>query len=251
MDDDRIWSAFLEWLPGASPAGHVKAILEQHRAHLAASGLSPEAARERMGTILRLMRERREVWAPLFDRVYAATPQFETAPNAFLARTVAGRDPGDALEVGVGQGRNAVFLAGLGWRVTGVDVSEAGLASTRRNAAAAGVNVRTVHLGDGEFEFPEAAWDLVVLTYVPVPLASPAYAARLARALRPGGLLVVESFASEEGAPGRTPVDQDPAALREAFAGLETLAFEDEVTANDWEEAPVRVVRLAAARPAG
>jgi hypothetical protein len=57
-----------------------------------------------------------EVW----DGVYSdATPVFSTAPNTFMTEAVKGLKPGRALDIGMGQGRNSVYLAKLGWKVTG------------------------------------------------------------------------------------------------------------------------------------
>ena len=55
--------------------------------------------------------------------------------------TVEERKPGRALDVGMGEGRNAVFLALKGWDVTGFEISDEGVAIAQRNARAAGVNI--------------------------------------------------------------------------------------------------------------
>jgi SAM-dependent methyltransferase len=55
--------------------------------------------------------------------------------------------PGRALDVGCGTGRDACYLAGRGWQVTGVDIAPAAIARARRRAAALGVQVRWV-VGD-------------------------------------------------------------------------------------------------------
>jgi 2-polyprenyl-3-methyl-5-hydroxy-6-metoxy-1,4-benzoquinol methylase len=59
---------------------------------------------------------------------------FSTAPNAFLVRMLTGRKPGRALGIGIGQGRNALWLAEQGWDVTGIDVSDEGVAQARDEA---------------------------------------------------------------------------------------------------------------------
>ena len=64
----------------------------------------------------------------MYDKVYSGVPEFKTEPNRLLMETVDGRKPGRALDVGMGQGRNALALARLGWDVTGFDVSAVGLA---------------------------------------------------------------------------------------------------------------------------
>src|SRR5262245_43630304 len=59
-----------------------------------------------------------------YDKVYSSQPEFfSAAPNAFLVRIMSDRRPGTALDVGMGQGRNAIWLAERGWNVTGFDIS--------------------------------------------------------------------------------------------------------------------------------
>src|SRR3989337_4060642 len=62
----------------------------------------------------------RERWNKEFER---GTPTLRTAPNKLLIEVTQGRKPGTALDLGMGQGRNAIHLAGQGWDVTGVAIS--------------------------------------------------------------------------------------------------------------------------------
>ena len=63
-----------------------------------------------------------------WDSIYSDPVSiFNTAPNAFMAEVVKGLKPGRALDIGMGQGRNSVFLARLGWDVSGFDISERGV----------------------------------------------------------------------------------------------------------------------------
>lgn len=63
------------------------------------------------------------------------------APNRFVAEELAALPPGRAIDLGTGEGRNAIWLAERGWRVTAVDFSAAGLAQAARLAADRGVSV--------------------------------------------------------------------------------------------------------------
>ncbi len=200
-----------------------------------------------MGIILRLMRADTDGSRIFYNNIYAhPRPGFSTQPNALLMTAIAGRGPGRALDICTGQGRNAVFLASQGWDVTAVDVSDAGLEVAQRNAGQAGVRIRTVLASADEYDSGAATWDLVVATYAPVPLTDPAYAARIRNSLRPGGLIVIESFATDASEEDRTPVDIDPADLRRAFAGLRVLHFEDTVAMSDWGTREVRLTRFVA-----
>src|SRR5262249_31981690 len=59
-----------------------------------------------------------------YDEIYSkGSDVFSAGPNAFMVRTISGRKPGRALDVAMGQGRNALWLASQGWAVTGFDIS--------------------------------------------------------------------------------------------------------------------------------
>ena len=73
----------------------------------------------------------------LWNELYAMREGKEHQFNKFLAEAVKGRTPGKALDIGMGQGRNAVFLAQHGWDVTGVDTSAEGVRQANAQAQAA------------------------------------------------------------------------------------------------------------------
>jgi SAM-dependent methyltransferase len=104
-------------------------------------------------------------------------------------RHAKGRKPGRALDIGVGEGRNSVFLAKAGWDVTGFDIAEQGLELTRKAAAAAGVKVLTIKAAMEDFDFGNEQWDLIVATY-----EGARWREKAIRALKPGGIVVVEGF---------------------------------------------------------
>ena len=146
----------------------------------------------------------------------------------------------------MGQGRNALFLAQRGWSVTGFDVSEKGLAVARTNASKSGVTVRAVKSTIADFDYGTAQWDLLALIYVPASAHEGPAMTTLARALKPGGLLVIESFASDRNAPQRRPVDIDPAVLKAALTGFDILRFDDREATSEWEPQPARLCRVIA-----
>jgi SAM-dependent methyltransferase len=63
-------------------------------------------------------------------------PNLNRSANALLVSVIKGRPPGRALDLGVGEGRNAIYLSRNGWSVTGVDLSEVAVSKARQNAAA-------------------------------------------------------------------------------------------------------------------
>jgi SAM-dependent methyltransferase len=159
---------------------------------------------------------------------------FGIEPNDFL-REVAGRIPkGPVLCLGEGEGRNAVFLAGLGHPVTAVDSSRVGLDKAARLASARGVTIET-HVADlADFAIEPGAWSGIVLIWLhlPPPLRERVHAACV-RGLAPGGALVLEAYRPEQLAHGTGgPADVEKLMtlelLRGQFAELE-LAIAREV----------------------
>ena len=182
----------------------------------------------------------------MFNNVYSNEPGFNTKPNALLVAAVSGRRPGRALDVGMGQGRNAVFLAVEGWNVTGFDISDVGLEVAKKNAARVGVKINAVLKSRENFDFGTAQWDLIVITYEIIPLETMSYGTRLRNSLRAGGLIVIETTASDAGQPLTRSVDVDPARLLRALDGFRILHFEDTVAMPDWGKEKTRLARLVA-----
>ena len=148
--------------------------------------------------------------------------------NAQLAAEVAGLPPGRALDLGCGEGGDAIHLARLGWQVTAVDVSPTALARTEAAAAAAGVAPRvTTERHDLARSFPDGRFDLVVAMFLQSPLELPRGEVlhRAARSLEVGGRLVlVEHGAFPEGSEHQHDVDFPTP--EELFASLALPAAE-------------------------
>ena len=113
-------------------------------------------------------------------------------PNRLFASELVGLEPGRALDLACGEGRNAVWLAERGWRATGVDFSDVALAKAARLADSRGVEVEWV-LADVLDHRPEPrAFDLVAVLYLQLPHDELARALRsAAEAVAPGGTLLV------------------------------------------------------------
>ena len=112
-------------------------------------------------------------------------------PNGRFVAEVTGLAPGTALDVGCGEGADAIWLAGRGWTVTAVDVSTVAVDRARQAAERAGVTVAWM-AGDVLAQaLPEGAFDLVSLQYPALPTAAgDAAVARLLATVRPGGVLL-------------------------------------------------------------
>jgi SAM-dependent methyltransferase len=134
-----------------------------------------------------------------------------TTPSAFLIAETEALPPGRALDVACGAGRNAVWLARRGWRVTGVDFSDVALQAARGLATSAGVDVEWIEADAVTWPAESRAYDLVAIMYLQLPAAERRAAlARAAAAVRPGGTLLVvghDLLNLTEGVGGPTQTD--------------------------------------------
>jgi SAM-dependent methyltransferase len=159
--------------------------------------------------------------ASSWDERYAAADQvWSTAPNTFVESALADLAPGDALDLACGEGRNAIWLARRGWRVTAMDFSSVAVERGRALADDLDVDWR---VGDVlGASLPQV--DLVVLAYLQLPPDERAAVVRRAwAALRPGGtffLVAHDTTNLTEGTGG----PQDPTVLYTAEDVLADLA---------------------------
>ncbi|ADL46299.1 class I SAM-dependent methyltransferase [Micromonospora aurantiaca (nom. illeg.)] len=163
-----------------------------------------------------------------WDSRYADTPGlvWSAEPNRFVVESVTGLTPGSALDIAAGEGRNAVWLAGQGWRVNAVDFSTVAVDRGRELAAARGVTVDWRVADATAYRPVPNSYDLVLISYLHLP--APEFAGVLAAAksaLRPGGTLVVvgHDLANLSGGIGG-PQDPDvlitPESVVDGLAGL-------------------------------
>ena len=226
---------FAEWRSKQSAEIGLFDLYNGYREHLKQKGLSESAIR---AVFLDLERDR---WNRMFSN---PAPPFNTAPNAFMTDVVKTLKPGRALDIGMGQGRNSVYLAKLGWDVTGLDISETGIAVARKAADAAGVKITTVNSTMEEFDYGANQWDLIVATY-----EGAGWREKAVRGLKPGGIVVIEGFRR---APDTPPgASFDPNQLVRMFLDLNMtiLRYEDVYGKPDWGLQAGHVIRLCAQKP--
>jgi SAM-dependent methyltransferase len=135
------------------------------------------------------------------DRFSSPDYIFGREPNYFLAacRALLPRN-GKALAVADGEGRNGVWLAEQGLEVTSIDFSPAALAKAVALAKERGVDVTFIRADVHDWEYPEAAFDVVVeiFTQFSTPAERMRKWAGMRRALKPGGLLIVQGYTPKQ-----------------------------------------------------
>lgn len=170
----------------------------------------------------------------MWNERYAADDYaYGKEPNDFLRRTADDIVPGPVLCLGEGEGRNAVWLAQLGFSVTAVDQSEVGLAKAQRLAEERGVSITTVQADLADYEIEPGYWGAIVSIFCHLPESiRRTVHRRVVAGLKPGGTLIFEAFHPEQ-AERTNGGPSDPALmplldeLRDDFAGLNLQLMDD------------------------
>lgn len=183
---------------------------------------------------------------------------YGTQPNDFLASVAAKIPPGEILSLAEGEGRNAVYLASLGYRVTGVDGSAVGLAKAQTLAAERGVSIITIQADLGRFTIEPNRWHGIVALYCHLPsvVRGPLYRAAV-RGLKPGGVFVLEAFSKEQlaygtGGPPSLDMLMSLDELREDLVGLtltHAVKIEREVREGSKHTGLASVIQILARKP--
>jgi 2-polyprenyl-3-methyl-5-hydroxy-6-metoxy-1,4-benzoquinol methylase len=223
VSDEQAFQQFMKWLSARPPTSRPTDLVPPYRQELIKQGLSEQEANRQLAKLWQRAYRDPEGSRILWNKLYAAkdSPIFVARPSALLMRTVDGIPPGRALDVCMGQGRNAVFLATQGWNVTGFDSSDEAIRIALDNAGKVGVTIKAVVKRDYQFAFGKEQWDLIVMTFVRTPTRGDAD--KFWQALKPGGLVVYEDGA-----------DDDHAAL-DAFHQFRIRFFEDVEDKGDWD----------------
>lgn len=171
-------------------------------------------------------------------------------PAAILEDALAWLNPpGLVLDVACGAGRNALFLARLGFTVIAVDVSWEGLRRLAARARAGRLPVHLVHADLERFVLPSETFDVIINTHFLLRTLFPAFRS----ALRSGGLLIFETHNVDEidvlGGGIRREYALERGELRQAFADFGILLYEEGVFLR--EEGERGLARLMARKPSG
>lgn len=196
---------------------------------------------------------RREEW----DRKYSETGLLWGAePNRFLVSELAGLQPGRALDLACGEGRNAIWQAELGWRVTAVDFSDVAIAKARQIAVRRQVEIEFLCADLLDYEPERSAFDLVLVFYLQLPAGELRLVlSRATAAVTPGGTLLLVGHDSTNltdgvGGPSEPSVLYTPDDIVAELRGLEIEKAERVLRDVEGAERPAIDALVRARRPA-
>ncbi|MBK4216030.1 class I SAM-dependent methyltransferase [Paracoccus caeni] len=188
--------------------------------------------------------------------------RYGTSPAGFVAANMTPETPGQRLlTVAEGEGRNAVWLAAQGWRVTAVEGSPNAVAKGRRLAEGQGVQIDWIIADLDDFDWPTGHFDAVLGCFI--QFAEPTFRDRifagLAAALKPGGTLYLHGFSTRQREQGYTSggpsaVDQlyTLPILRRAFPDWpKTLArdYDDALSSGEGHQGAAALIDFIARKP--
>ena len=204
------------------------------------------------------MTDHRTQWDTRFGATDAYV--FGTSPSQFLVHHAARLPSGSRLLLPAdGEGRNSVYLAQLGHKVTALDISAAGQAKARLLAESAGVNVDFQLADLSGWNWPEAAYDAVVGIFF--QFADPDFRTRIfdgmKKAVRPGGLMMVHGYTPKQldyktGGPSQIENLYTEGLLRDAFADCRIdhlKAYEAELDEGAGHKGMSALIDLIAVKP--
>lgn len=180
----RHWGS--EQVAGAGAPLTRQQIVERYASRLRGEGVAAGEIERRVSLITtRHEQLEADYWSRFFTEGKA---NYNRAPNVFLSKTVEGRRPGAALDYGMGDGRNSLYLAKLGWQVWGFDPAEGAVALAQKRAAELGLKINTEAVHDRDYNFGKERFDLILFSWT-MPLVP---IQKIVDALKPGGIIVME-----------------------------------------------------------
>lgn len=183
---------------------------------------------------------------------------YGTEPNDFLVEQVGALPMGEVLMLAEGEGRNAVWLAERGFRVTCIDQSAVGLAKARALAEQRGVQLQTQVADLSTHVLEPSRWTAIVSIWAHIaPDARARLHAQVVRALVPGGVLLLEAYTPEQvtlgtGGPPNPELCMTLVALRAELQGLDFIHAVErrrDVREGKYHQGSSAVVQLVARKP--
>ena len=233
---------FVRWryAPGrtSSSAMTPREAIDGYKAKLIAGGKS-EAEAVRIAGELDRNWERIEGFR--WDTVFAnPDSSVSRRPNRWLVEAVKGLKPGKALDMGMGFGRNSLYLAQQGWDVTGFDIAAKSVEQARAHAVQLGVTMHAIVESHDRFDYGRERWDLVVDSYEFQPVRT--LNRKIRDSLKPGGLWVIEGF---EKSP-QMGFGFESGELLKLMDGMKIVRYEEVTDIADFGLRSVPLVRMVA-----
>ena len=227
-------NSFVPKVRAENPTITNEEILLSYAAKLKSEGVRDTEVSRRTN-LIRAQRDQLE--SDYWNRFYTdSKSNFNKAPNSFLVQVVEQLKPGTALDYGMGEGRNSLYLAKLGWQVWGFDPADAAVALAQKRAKELGLTLRTEAVRDSQYELGKERFDLILFSWT-MPLVP---VQRVIDALRPGGIVVMECGADFVG----------KNAMLKTFDALQILRYEITSAKSDfYDRRETEVLRMVARKP--
>jgi tellurite methyltransferase len=161
-----------------------------------------------------------------WDRYYSDASNLELTPDPLLVEVAEVSVPGEALDLACGPGRNAIYLASLGWRLTAVDRSVVAIGLLRARAAGLPLTACAADLEHGEFQIAPDAYDLICNFYYLHRELFP----QIREGVRPGGIFAAAIHMVDHAAssgPHSPAFLLEPGELRREFADWKILFYSE------------------------
>ena len=157
-------------------------------------------------------------------------PDLNRGANTILKKNLRFLPKGKALDLAAGEGRNAVFLAENSFEVEAIDISPVAISRARKLARARGVKIKAMAADLDTYRLPPGRYDLILNFYFLDRRLIP----RIKRGLKKGGMVVFETYTTEQkklgtGGPGQTQYVLKPNELLRLFRGFHILFYREGV----------------------
>jgi 2-polyprenyl-3-methyl-5-hydroxy-6-metoxy-1,4-benzoquinol methylase len=173
--------------------------------------------------------------------------KFNKNPNQLLVESIKGKRPGKALDLGMGQGRNTIYLAKVGWDVTGIDIANEAVDFANTRAKEEKINITTELIPIEQFQFGVNKWDLIVHVYEGC-LDDEKRIQKIIMSLKPRGIFVFEFFHREAGLQINRPdfgcISNSVKKIILKAGGLSIVRYSEEIGIADYGLKQNRLVKL-------
>lgn len=227
-------NSFVPQLRSQEPSISENAIAGRYAMKLRTAGIAETEISRRLSLI---QSDRTLLENDYWNRFYLdGKSSFNREPNGFLEQVVRGKPPGAALDYAMGEGRNAIYLASLGWSVSGFDPADAAVALAQQRAKRLGLTLDTAAVRDTEYEFGKERFDLILFSWS-MPLVP---VEKVIDSLKPGGIVVMECATHFVGRNG----------MLKMFDALKIVSYEIVRARADFDNRmETEVLRLTATKP--